>query len=418
MFKIKKKNGLGTGPWPFFSFYLCPKNMDTFEEKACLCALSRIFGFEPRKGLALLEQLGCASALFALDKDGQDSLLGPFDSKKYQFRQTAVFEAAEELETLAKSGITFVGWGQEGYPPMLTECPDPPIGLYIRSSTRPQDLWTRPKNIAVIGTRDISPYGQEWCAKTIEGLAHTRQKPLIVSGLALGTDICAHRRAVEHDLPTIAVMPTGPDAVYPFRHLAFADQLCHQPGCALITDYPPGTAPLPVNFLRRNRIIAGMSEATILIESKLRGGGMTTSRLAFSYNREVYALPGRADDLRSQGCNRLIREKTAEPITDIADLLSALNMKPQSRTRKLTSKELIEITYGKEISPDSIGLMCNILEVIRQHRGITINEICNTMNIGYSTASSIINMLETDGIISVDILQRCCANVRKSELFM
>ena len=285
--------------------------MDSFEEKACLCALSRIFGFEPKQGLALIERMGCASAVFALDKDGLDELLGPYCKQKFQIRQSAVFEAARELEALAKTGVEFVGWGQEGYPLLLTECPDPPIGLYIKSTTRPQDLWTRPKNIAVIGTRDISPYGKEWCTKVVEGLAETNQKPLIVSGLALGTDICAHRTAIERGLPTIAVMPTGPDAVYPHRHLAFADQLSRTPGCALITDYPPGTPPLPVNFLRRNRIIAGLSHATVLIESKLKGGGMMTARLAFSYDRDVFALPGRVDDIRSQGCNRMILEKIA-----------------------------------------------------------------------------------------------------------
>lgn len=382
--------------------------MDTFEEKACLCALSRIFGFEPRKGLALLEQLGCASALFALDKDGQDSLLGPFDSKKYQLRQTAVFEAAEELETLAKSGITFVGWGQEGYPPMLTECPDPPIGLYIRSSTRPQDLWTRPKNIAVIGTRDISPYGQEWCAKTIEGLAHTRQKPLIISGLALGTDICAHRRAVEHDLPTIAVMPTGPDAVYPFRHLAFADQLCHQPGCALITDYPPGTAPLPVNFLRRNRIIAGLSHATVLIESKIKGGGMMTARLAFSYDRDVFALPGRIDDARSQGCNKLIAEKIAEPLISVDGLIKATGLDNIGTTSQKTDfRKLLHVTFGSSIDNATLNDMAILLECIRLSRGVTVEEAGGMTGIEYGRTSSLISMLELEGFIYMDLLQRC-----------
>ena len=182
--------------------------MDSFEEKACLCALGRIFGFEPRKGLALIERMGCASALFALDKDGVSEILGSCCRQRFQIRQAAVFDAARELETLEKAGVEFVGWGQEGYPLMLTECPDPPIGIYIKSATRPKDLWTRPKNIAVIGTRDISPYGKEWCAKVVGGLADTQQNPLIVSGLALGTDICAHRTAIERGLPTIAVIPS------------------------------------------------------------------------------------------------------------------------------------------------------------------------------------------------------------------
>ena len=383
--------------------------MDSFEEKACLCALSRIFGFEPRKGLALVEQLGCASALFALDKDGHDSLLGPYDSRRFQIRQSAVFEAAKELEILEKTGVTFVGWGQEGYPPMLTECPDPPIGIYIRSSTRPQDLWTRPKNIAIVGTRDISPYGQEWCRKTVEGLADTRQKPLIVSGLALGTDICAHRSAIDHGLPTIAVMPTGPDAVYPFRHLAFADELCSRPGCALITDYPPGTAPLPVNFLRRNRIIAGLSHATVLIESKIKGGGMMTARLAFSYDRDVFALPGRVDDIRSQGCNKLISEKIAEPLVSVEELIKATGLDASvSPVRKTDIGDMLLRTFGAGIDSATFKEMSALLECIRRTRGVTVEEAGAMTGIEYGRASSLISMLELEGLISMDLLQRCC----------
>lgn len=387
--------------------------MDDFEEKACLCALSRIFGFEPRKGLALIERAGCASALFALDRDGQDSLLGPFEGKRFQIRKAAVFEAAEELRTLEKTGVTFVGWGQEGYPPMLTECPDPPIGLYIRSSSRPQDLWTRPKNISIVGTRDISPYGQEWCAKTVEGLACTRQKPLIVSGLALGTDICAHKMAVENGLPTIAVMPTGPDAVYPYRHLAFADELCRRPGCALITDYPPGTAPLPVNFLRRNRIIAGLSHATVLIESKIKGGGMMTARLAFSYDRDVFALPGRIDDTRSQGCNKLIAEKIAEPLVSVDGLIKATGLDGigtevgfPSR-RKNDFRKLIHVLFGGSVDNGTLHDMTVLIECISRTRGVTVEEAGAMTGIEYGRASSLISMLELEGLISMDLLQRC-----------
>ena len=383
--------------------------MDNFEEKACLCALSRIFGFEPKTGLALIERMGCASAVFALDKDGLDELLGPYCKQRFQIRQSAVFEAAGELEALAKTGVEFIGWGQEGYPLLLTECPDPPIGLYIKSTTRPQDLWTRPKNIAVVGTRDISPYGKEWCAKVVGGLAETQQKPLIVSGLALGTDICAHRTALEQGLPTIAVMPTGPDAVYPHRHLAFADQLSHTPGCALITDYPPGTPPLPVNFLRRNRIIAGLSHATVLIESKIQGGGMMTARLAFSYNRDVFALPGRVDDLRSQGCNKMIAEKVAEPLVNVEDFIRSIGLDRASVSSNRTDlPTMLDSFYRGSVGKDTIREMAALLECIRKNRGSTVEGLGVMTGIEYGKTSSLTAMLELDGFISIDLLQRCC----------
>ena len=383
--------------------------MNSFEEKACLCALSRIFGFEPKTGLALIERMGCASAVFALDKDGLDELLGPYCKQRFQIRQSAVFEAAGELEALAKTGVEFIGWGQEGYPLLLTECPDPPIGLYIKSTTRPQDLWTRPKNIAVVGTRDISPYGKEWCAKVVGGLAETQQKPLIVSGLALGTDICAHRTALEQGLPTIAVMPTGPDAVYPHRHLAFADQLSHTPGCALITDYPPGTSPLPVNFLRRNRIIAGLSHATVLIESKIQGGGMMTARLAFSYDRDVFALPGRVDDLRSQGCNKMIAEKVAEPLVNVEDFIKSIGLDRASVSSNRTDlPTMLDSFYRGSVGKDTIREMAALLECIRKNRGSTVEELGVMTGIEYGKTSSLTAMLELDGFISIDLLQRCC----------
>lgn len=394
----------------FLHLFACKKNrhMDSFEEKACLCALSRIFGFEPKTGLALIERMGCASAVFALDRDGLDELLGPYCRQRYQIRQTAVFDAARELEGLERAGVEFVGWGQEGYPLLLTECPDPPIGLYIKSATRPQDLWTRPKNIAVIGTRDISPYGKEWCAKIVGGLAETQQKPLIVSGLALGTDICAHRTALECGLPTIAVMPTGPDAVYPYRHLAFADQLARTPGCALITDYPPGTPPMPVNFLRRNRIIAGLSHATVLVESKIKGGGMMTARLAFSYDRDVFALPGRVDDLRSQGCNRMIAEKVAEPLVSVEGFIRSVGLDRNATGRERTDiPALVDSFYGGSVGKDSVREMAALLECVRKNRGATVEELGVMTGIEYGKTSSLTAMLELDGFISIDLLQRC-----------
>ena len=383
--------------------------MDNFEEKACLCALSRIFGFEPKTGLALIERMGCASAVFALDKDGLEELLGPYCRQRFQIRQSAVFEAAGELEALAKTGVELVGCGQEGYPLLLTECPDPPIGLYIKSVTRPQDLWTRPKNIAVVGTRDISPYGKEWCAKVVGGLAETQQKPLIISGLALGTDICAHRTAIEQGLPTIAVMPTGADAVYPHRHLAFADQLCSTPGCALITDYPPGTSPLPVNFLRRNRIIAGLSHATVLIESKIQGGGMMTARLAFSYDRDVFALPGRVDDLRSQGCNKMIAEKVAEPLVCVESFIRSIGLdRASASANKADLPSMLASFYRGSVGEDTIREMAALLECIRKNRGSTVEELGVMTGIEYGKTSSLTAMLELDGFISIDLLQRCC----------
>ena len=250
--------------------------MDNLEEKACTCALNRIFGFTPKTGTALISHLGSASDVFSLSRAELEELLGRDSRHAGMIKGEAVKAARQELKDLEKLGISFAEWNSPNYPPLLMECPDAPVGLYIRSLTPAHELWNTSGNIAVVGTRDLSPYGKEWCEKAVIAIASGNEKPAIISGLALGTDICAHRAALDNGLPTIGVMATGPETVYPYRHKEFADRLWQTPGCALVTDYPPGTAPLAIHFLRRNRIIAGLADATILIESKSRGGGMHT----------------------------------------------------------------------------------------------------------------------------------------------
>lgn len=394
------------------SLYLA--GMKDLEEKACLCALAKIFGFEPKTALALIAHCGCASSVFTLDTKDIDNLLGPYSKYRAQIRRAAVYDAAKELETLQKSGISFIGWGEDCYPELLAECPDAPVGLYVRSSTPVSELWGKGRQIAIVGTRDISPYGREWCTRIVHSLADIAEKPLIISGMALGTDICAHRAAVEAGLPTIAVMPTGPDAVYPFRHIEFAERMCNTPGCALITDYPPGTPPLAIHFLRRNRIIAGLSHATVLTESKIKGGGMMTARLAFSYDRDVFALPGRIDDPRSQGCNFLIRSKIAEPITSTEDLISCLGLKAARTGKEANRIRQVRMTYTERIDPETIKKIEDTLKLISREKGITIEEIASVSGMTYSQAATITSMLEMDGFIRTDLLQRCFIIIEKN----
>ena len=381
--------------------------MENIEEKACACALNRIFGFSPRTGTALISHLGSASEVFRLGRGELEAMLGRASQHIGSICSEAVRSARQELRNLENLGITFTEWNSSEYPTLLKECPDAPIGLYIKSTTPTQELWSPQKSIAVVGTRDISPYGKEWCERIVQSISSGNERPVIVSGLALGTDICAHKTALDCGLPTIAVMATGPESTYPYRHKDFAWKLWHTPGCALITDYPPGTAPLAVHFLRRNRIIAGLADATILIESKSRGGGMTTSRLAFSYSRDVYALPGRADDVRSQGCNRLIREKVAEPLISIEDLTESLGLGRIWRKVRLSPVEILDRHFGKQCPPDQITDFVKILEAIRNERGITVEEAALKTGMEYVKASQITGFLETEGLICVDLLQRC-----------
>lgn len=408
IFIRKKQNRLpGISRKPVFILLWSMKNI---EEKSCLCALNRIFGFDPKTGLALLSHFGSASEVFRSGCGEADRLLGPYSRYRGAVCGKAKDEAYRELEELEKTGITFAGWTEECYPGLLKECPDAPIGIYIRSGTEAGRLFGPRRRIAVIGTRDLTPYGRDWCERIVIALASLPEKPVIVSGLALGTDICAHLAALEAGLDTIGVMATGPESVYPYRHRLHAKRIAETYGSALITDYPPGTAPLPVHFLRRNRIIAGLCEATVLIESRAKGGGMMTARLAHSYNRDVFALPGRADDTHSQGCNILIQNRTAEAIASVATLTDSLGMGIGAPTHPLTDMERLKQTYGNTLTDSEMRTMSRILATIRKERGITLDGLAEATGCGYSDIAHIAGILECDGFISLDLLQRCTVN--------
>ena len=389
--------------------------MNTIEETYSLCALNKIFGFEPKIGHSLVSLLGSASEVFRLSEKETHQLIGPYSKYKGAINRRALDSAAEELERISSGNISFIGYTAEEYPQLLLECEDAPLGLYVRSCTPVRQIFPQERRVAVVGTRDISPYGQEWCSRIVDALARTSDRPGIVSGLALGTDICAHRQAVRSGLPTIAVMATGPETVYPHRHREFAEEMVHTPGCALITDYPPGTAPLAIHFLRRNRIIAGLSDATILIESRIKGGGMMTSRLAFSYNREVYALPGRVDDPRSQGCNLLIKEKIAEAIDSAEGLLSGMGMNAAKPTRQISDKDMITACFGRNGTDDNtITELIVVFGMIRKNRGINLDDLSAKTGFSYNRIARLAGMLEMEDLISMDLMQRCTVNMRKS----
>lgn len=395
-----------------FSFYFAA--MMNKDEKYGLCALNRIFGFDPKTAHALLASIGSASEIFRLSEKELDTILGPWSKYKGSINRRAFDNAAEELEKLSENGICFIGYTESAYPELLTECEDAPMGLYIRSRTSPEELFRPSRRIAIVGTRDISQYGQEWCSRIVQGLGHTDEKPPIISGLALGTDICAHREAIASGLPTIAVMATGPEAVYPHRHREFAERMAATEGCALITDYPPGTAPLAIHFLRRNRIIAGLSDATILIESRVKGGGMMTSRLAFSYNRDVYALPGRIDDVRSQGCNYLLKEKVADAIYSVEGLVESLGMIPGKARPQISDADFITKIFGSKTSPELIPELTDLFAIIKKHRGLSLDDLCVMTCSSYSRISRLAGMLEMEGLITIDLLQRCSVSPRIS----
>lgn len=380
-------------------------------ETVSACTLNRVFGYEPRKARRILSELGSAAALFALDRDGLTGLLGPFSKYAPLLTDDAQEQSERELERLRRAGCSFIHTATPGFPRPLAECDDCPTGLYLRTATPLGELFPEGRMVSMVGTRDMSPYGQYCCTESVKALASAPIRPTVVSGLAYGIDITAHRTALGLDLPTIAVLPTGIDDVYPGRHAATAAEIGSKPGCALVTDFPPGTSPQAATFLRRNRIIAGLGTATILVESKVRGGGMLTARMAFSYGREVFAVPGRIDDIRSGGCNQLIREKVAEAVSDPRLLPAALGLGHPDRRRRASLEEEVRNAYSS-IDPVKAGILAGVALLIKSQRGITIEELAVRSGFSYSETAGMVSLLESDGFVDTDLLQRCSIHVK------
>jgi Predicted Rossmann fold nucleotide-binding protein involved in DNA uptake len=225
-------------------------------------------------------------------------------------------------------------------------------------------------------------------------------------------DITAHAAALEGGLPTVGVSPVGVDDVYPRRHTAFVERMCSTPGCALVTDYPPGTAPTAFNFLRRNRIIAGLAGATVLVESRIKGGGMITARLAAGYGRDVFALPGRIDDLRSQGCNQLIQEQLAAPVASPEALPVALGLGRLKRSRQEDLETAVRRRFSPALPAEEVERLVCLARLIRSRRGIMPDEICRETGLPYADAVRATGLLEEEGFILMDLLQRCTINVK------
>ena len=237
-----------------------------------------------------------------------------------------------------------------------------------------------------------------------------------MSGLALGADGVAHRTALECGLPTIGVMATGIDKVYPYQHERLAMDMVRTPGCALVTDYPTDTSPVALNFVRRNRIIAGLVSAVVVVESKSKGGSLMTAKYAVNYSRDVFAVPGRLDDARSAGCNSLIATQMAQIVTGPEQLMDELGLGGPVRHRgqggswgtsqagdppEMVLQALLTRKYGPGSALIPVAL------AVLAHRGISPEELTASLHRPYGEILSAIGTLEADGFLTTDLLRRC-----------
>lgn len=225
--------------------------------------------------------------------------------------------AEEEFNYIQENNITYSYFLEDDYPQNLKHCIDAPILLFQDGNLNLHS----DKIISIVGTRNITSYGRDFCQKLIEDLVP--HNPIIVSGFAFGVDICAHKSTIKNNLQTVAVLAHGLDEIYPKAHKKYIHQVNENGG--LLTEFWHNENPMRENFLKRNRIVAGLSKATIIIESAKKGGSLVTADIANSYNRDVFAVPGRTSDVYSQGCNNLIKNHQAHLLSSAEDIVKMLN---------------------------------------------------------------------------------------------
>lgn len=286
-------------------------------------ALTLIPGLTPAQQLDLLRHYGDAEAIIMRPeetlRDVNEALRVPCVKAITAGRSKALMQAQQEEEFCRMHSIQILPITSESYPRRLRDCPDAPVVLYYRGTA---DL-NAAHIIAIVGTRQITEYGKQVCLRFTERLAEVLPDTLVVSGLAYGVDIHAQRGSMDHGIATVGVVAHGLDQIYPATHRNDARRMIEQGG-GILTEYTRGTRPLQGNFLRRNRIVAGMSDATIIIESAEHSGSLVTARLADSYGRPIFAVPGRINDPYSVGCNNLIMQQKARPALSIDTIISEL----------------------------------------------------------------------------------------------
>lgn len=360
------------------------------QEIIATIALTQLKGLSLLNARTLLEAMGSATEVVAHRKDIMRMIpdASPRLTDALSHMDAALAMAEREMEFVEKKQMRVLLLGDDDYPTRLRECEDAPLVLYSCGSAN----LNAPRVISVVGTRKCSAYGREICNNFIADLKRCLPDVLIVSGLAYGIDICAHRAALDNGMSTVGVLAHGLDMIYPSMHRQTAVEMIQQGG-GLLTEYPTQTRPEKMNFVRRNRIVAGLCDACIVVESSAKGGSLITAELAMDYQRDVFAFPGRVHDTSSQGCNNLIRRQQATLLTGAPDLLEAMGWpNPLAAT---THQQAVQQDLFPDLSDEERLLVNTLKDVEDKH----INQISVDANIPYSRVSMILFDLEMKGIV-------------------
>ena len=352
------------------------------------------FSFGPRLNLLnrkmLLEAMGSATEIYEQRHNLKEII--PHASKAtleaLAMMDTHLKRAEEEM-AFAKAGhIQCIGFYDEAYPARLFECPDAPTLLYYRGSSP----LNRQHIVSMVGTRQITQYGKEICRQFVKDLKHLCPDTLIVSGLAYGVDIHCHRSALEQGMDTVGVLAHGLDQIYPRMHRDTAVQMVHQGG--LLTEFPSRSNADKKNFVQRNRIVAGMADATIVVESAQKGGSLITAEISESYGRDVFAFPGRIGDKYSQGCNNLISSNRAGLITCAEDFVKAMGWETECNLRKQLNEGL-----QQELFPDLTEEEQRIVKALTGFDSKQMNILAVDTALPISKLTSLLFGLEMKGVV-------------------
>jgi DNA processing protein len=333
----------------------------------------------------LIAYSGSVEGIFSEKKSRLIKIPGIGEVLANEIVNNKVLELAEqEYNFIEQYNIKPYFYLDENYPERLKHCQDSPIILYAKGNV---NLNTQ-KIISIVGTRKATQHGKGVCEKLIEQLAELKHNPLIISGLAFGIDITAHKAALKNKLITVAVLGHGLRTIYPAAHSKYAKEIVDNG--ALVTEFTSDISADRPLFVRRNRIIAGLADATIVVESGEEGGALITADIANSYDRDVFAVPGRIDDNMSLGCNKLIKTNKAHLLENIQDLEYILGWESSKSKSKSIQKELfINLSEEEKL----------ILETIRTNNELSIDLICHEVHMPVSKVSPMLLNLEFAGMV-------------------
>jgi len=348
-------------------------------------ALTRIPNIGCVHARTLVQHLGGAAAIFRSSKSTLEKIEGIGSVRANNIkRYNGWKEDEKEIVFIRKYGIVPLFITQPNFPQRLVHhCYDAPVMLYYRGTA---DL-NASKMIAIVGTRNNSEYGKQFTERLIRELV--QHDVVIVSGLAFGIDAIAHRAAMKNILPTVGVVGHGMDFMYPIEHTALAKEMIRNGG-GVLTEFTSGTKPDRHNFPGRNRIVAGITDATIVVETGIKGGSMITAELANSYNRDVFAVPGRISDFKSEGCNHLIKTNKAVLLTDASQLIEVMGWEKKNVQSKKLQRLLFENLSDNEKK---------IVRIMMDKGTVHIDEIGVQANLPVSTVAASILNLEMENVI-------------------